>query len=338
MAAKYKVIGFAKLKGGSMDLERAELAKAGIDAEVVEAHCRTEDELLEVAGDADVVLGGHMFTRRVIESLPKCLAVVTYSVGFDGIDVEAATDSGLIVVNNPASEWCVEEVSNQAIALLLACAKKMVLQHELVRQGRWIDAKRALPPMGSVHGETLGLVGCGAIARMVAGKARCFGLSVVGYDPYLAQSLADEYEISMMDLPGVLKSSDYVSVHTPLNDETFHLLGEKEFRQMKPNAYMINTARGSVINEAALIKALQEKWIAGAGLDVFEKEPVDPDNPLLKMDNVILIPHSASYSDAALDTQPVNPVREVARILKGQWPRNVVNRGVKPKVDLVEGD
>jgi len=336
MAGKYKIIGFAKLKGGSMDIERAELAKAGIDAEVVEVNCRTEDELIEVAKDVDVVLGGHMFTRRVIESLPKCLAVVTYSVGFDGIDVDAATDNGLIVVNNPASEWCVEEVSNHAVALILACAKKLVLQHELVRQGRWIDAKRALPPMGSVHGETLGLVGCGAIARMVAEKARCFGLSVVGYDPYLEKSLADEYKISLMDLPEVLKVSDYVSVHTPLNDETFHLLGEKEFRQMKPSAYIINTARGSVIDEAALIKALQEKWIAGAGLDVFEKEPIDPDNPLLKMDNVIVIPHSASYSDAALDMQPVNPVREVARILSGKWPRNVVNRGVKPKVELVE--
>jgi D-3-phosphoglycerate dehydrogenase len=123
-------------------------------------------------------------------------------------------------------------------------------------------------------------------------------------------------------------------VHTPLEKQTHHLLGEKEFRLMKPTAYFINTARGGVVDEPALIKALQEKWIAGAGLDVFEKEPIDPNNPLLKMDNVIALPHSASYSDAALDVQPVNPAEEVARILGGHWPKNPVNAQVKPKVAL----
>jgi D-3-phosphoglycerate dehydrogenase len=132
----------------------------------------------------------------------------------------------------------------------------------------------------------------------------------------------------------VMKNSDYISVHTPLTDETHHLVSEKEFNLMKPTAYYINTSRGPVTDEKALIKALQEKKLAGAGLDVFEQEPTPPDNPLLKMDNVIAIPHSASYSDAALDTQPLNPAREVARLLKGYWPRNVINRGVTPKKPL----
>ena len=338
MESKYKVVGFAKLKGGSMETERAELAKLNIEAEVVEARPTNEDELIAVAKDADAILGGHIFTRRVMEALPKCKVVVTYSVGYDGIDVDAATDSGIIVVNNPASEWCVEEVSNHAIALLLVCAKKLALLNDLTRQGRWIDARRALPPVGSIYGQTLGLVGCGAIGRMTAKKAQCFGLRTIGYDPYLDESLVREYGITLMSLPELLKESDFVSVHTPLNEETWHLIGEEEFKQMKPTAYFINTARGAIVDEATLIKALQEKWIAGAGLDVFEKEPIAPDNPLLKMDNVVAIPHTASYSDAALDLQPVNPTHEVARVLSGRWPKNVINKKVKPKVNLVKED
>jgi D-3-phosphoglycerate dehydrogenase len=192
--------------------------------------------------------------------------------------------------------------------------------------------------MGSVYGEKLGLVGCGAIGRMTAKKAQCFGLKVLGYDPYLDESLAKEYDITLISLPELLKEADYISVHTPLSEETWHLIGEKELKQMKPNAYLINTSRGNVIDELALIKALQEKWISGAGLDVFEKEPIDSQNPLLKMENVIAIPHSASYSDRALDLQPINPTYEVARVLSGRWPKNVINRKVKPKVNLVKDD
>lgn len=334
MAGKFKVVGFAKLKPGSMEPEIGELKKAGVDAEVIEMRVTGEDDFIKKAKDADAILGGHMFNRKVIESLPKCQVVCTYSVGFDGIDLEAATDNHLIICNNPASEWCVEEVSNQAVALIIACAKKLVVQDTLVKQGKWAEAKRALPPMGGINGETLGMVGCGAIARLAAKKAQVFGLKLIGYDPYLDKKVAEAADITLMDLPEVMKKSDYISVHTPLSDDTYHLLGEEQFRLMKPTAYVINTARGPVIDEKALIKALQEKWIAGAGLDVFEKEPVDPDNPLLKMPNVIVIPHSASYSDTALDTQPLNPTREVARVLKGYWPRNVVNRGVTPKKPL----
>lgn len=332
--AEYKVYGFAKLKPGSVEPEIGEFKKAGVDVEITELRFSGEDDLIERVKDADAIIGGHMFNRRVIESLPKCQMVITYSVGYDGIDIEAATDNGLIICNNPASEWCVEEVSNQAVALLLACAKKLVIQDTLVKQGKWREAKQVLPPMGGIHDETLGLVGCGAIARMVARKAQCFGLKCIGYDPYLDKSVADEYDIELADLTDVMKNSDYVSVHTPLTDETYHLVSEKEFNLMKPTAYYINTARGPVTDEKALIKALQEKKIAGAGLDVFEQEPTPADNPLLKLDNVIAIPHSASYSDAALDAQPLNPAREVARLLKGYWPRNVINRGVTPKKPL----
>jgi D-3-phosphoglycerate dehydrogenase len=171
---------------------------------------------------------------------------------------------------------------------------------------------------------------------MTARKAQCFSLRVLGYDPYVDKSLAKESGIALVNLPELLKESDFVSVHTLLNKETWHLMGEKEFRQMKPTAYFINTARGSVVDEPALIKAQQEKWIAGAGLDVFEKEPVDSDNPLLKMDNVVVMPHCASYSDASFKRLRTSVGQEVAMVLSGWWPKNVVNKTVKPKVNLVK--
>ena len=190
--------------------------------------------------------------------------------------------------------------------------------------------------MGSIYGQTLGLVGCGNIGRVTARKAQCFGLRVLGYDPYLDKSLAKESGVTLVSLPELLKESDFISVHTPLNKETRHLIGEKEFKQMKPTAYFINTSRGPVVDETALIKALQEKRIAGAGLDVFEKEPVDSDNPLLKMDNVVTTAHSASYSDASSKRCRTRVGQEAARVLSGQWPKNVVNKSVKPKVNLVK--
>jgi D-3-phosphoglycerate dehydrogenase len=339
MKSRFKVVTLGKLSGDSLTVEEKELAKLNAEVELVQAKCSTEDELISVAKDADAILGGgRLFTRRVMEALSKCRAIVTYAVGFDGIDVDAATDHGIIVVNNPSRTWCVEEVSNHAIALLLICAKKLTSLNDLTRNGRWSEARKGLLPMGPIFGQTLGIIGCGDIGRMMAKKAKCFGLSVLGNDPYVDKSLASEYGITLMSLPRLLKESDFVSVHTPLDKQTWHLIGEAEFKQMKPTAYLINTARGAIVDEVSLIKALQEKRIAGAGLDVFEKEPILPGNPLLKMDNVVTIPHTASISDEALEMQPVNPSQEVARVLNGQWPRNPVNKTVKPKVNLIIQD
>jgi len=315
--------------------ETEELAK--MNAELVGADCATEDEIIEAAKDADAIITmGAQMTRRAMEALTKCRVIVRYGIGFDTIDVDAATDNGILVVNIP--DFCFEEVSNHAIALLLVSAKKMVFLNSGTKQGRWIECKRAQAPMGSIYGQTLGLVGCGNIGRMTARKAQCFSLRALGYDPYVDKSLAKEHGITLVSLRRLLKEADFISVHTPLNKETWHLIGEKEFKQMKPSAYFINTARGSVVDEAALIKALQEKWIAGAALDVFEKEPVDPDNPLLKMDNVVVMPHSASYSDAAFKRLRTSVGQEAARVLSGRWPKNVVNKTVKPKVNLVKED
>ncbi len=337
MERQFKVVRVDRISGllATMAEETEELAK--VNAELVGVDCATEDEIIEAAKDADAILTSQaQITRRVMEALPKCKVIVRYGVGYDTIDVDAATDNGILVVNIP--DFCWEEVSNHAIVLLLACAKKLVFLNNYTKQGRWAEGKRAQAPMGSIYGQTLGLVGCGNIGRMTARKAQCFGLRVLGYDPYVDESLAKEHGITLVSLPELLKESDYISVHTPLNKETRHLIGEKEFKQMKPTAYFINTARGSVVDEPALIKALQEKWIAGAGLDVFEKEPIDSDNPLLKMDNVVVTPHDASYSDAAFKRCRTSVGQEAARVLSGQWPKNVVNKTVKPKVNLVKED
>ena len=326
--------------------ERCVITEAQVDAmakfniELTKAVCSSEEEIVHLAQDADAILTTRgTFTRKVMERLPKCKLIIRDGVGYETIDADAATDNNIIVANCPAGEWCLEEVSNHVITLLLSCAKKIVYLNENTRQGRWKDMRGTLSPMGPIIGETFGLIGFGEIARRTAEKAQCLGLSVISYDPYLDKSIALQHSITLVGKQELFKQSDYISVHTVLNDETFHLVGEQEFKQMKTTSYIINTARGPIIDEAALIKALHEGWIAGAGLDVFENEPVDPKNPLLEMGNVILTPHTAYYSDLARDRQKgIISLQEAVRIHEGHWPKNVINRGVKPKIELTAED
>ena len=309
------------------------IKKAGI--ELMDIDAATEDEIIAKAKEADVVFTVRTaFTRRVFENLPKLLAVVRCGIGYDNIDIDAATDNHVLVVNIP--DFCFEEVSNHAIVLLMACAKKLVRMNHLLKTAGWRASRQIMEPMGSIWGQTLGIVGCGNIGRMTARKARCFGLNVIGHDPYVDRNLAKESGITLKSLPEVMRESDYVSLHPCLNQETFHLIGEKELDMMKPGAYLINTARGSVVDEPALIKALQDKKIAGAGLDVFEKDPIDPDNSLLKIGNVIVTPHSASYCDASFKRLRISVGQEAVRVAQGKWPKNVVNNDAKPKIILIK--
>jgi D-3-phosphoglycerate dehydrogenase / 2-oxoglutarate reductase len=325
-----------KAVGPSMTSREAkEFAK--VDAELVEVTDSNKNEVFAALNEADILLyGGVPITRAMMEAARKCIAIMTQTVGYDAIDVQAATDNNMLVMNNPAFEWCVEEVSNHAMTLLLACAKKVKILDKLVSQCRWADAKKTLPPMGSIYGQTLGIIGCGAIGRMTARKAKPFGLNVIGYDPYMPERyLAKENGITLKRLSDVLKA-DYVSLHPDLNETSLHMIDDKAFAHMKPTAYFINTSRGKVVDEVALVKALEEKRIAGAGLDVFEKEPVDQDNPLLKMDNVIVLPHSAFYSDASSVLAPITIGKQAGKVLSGRWPDNVVNKSVKAKVKLIK--
>ena len=315
-----------------IEIESAELSK--VNAELMEVGCANEDEIINAAVNADVILTIFArITRRVLESLPRLKVIVSYGIGYDTIDVDAATDNGVLVVNIP--DFCLEEVSDHAIALMLACSRQIVRLNDGAKHGYWNESKAAISLAAPPYEQTIGLVGCGNIGRLTAKKAQCFGLKTIGYDPFADKSLASEYGITLVSLPELLKESDFVSLHTPLNKETWHLIGENELKQMKPTAYLINTARGSVVDEPALIRALQEKWIAGAALDVFEKEPIDAGNPLLKMGNVIITPHCASASASAIKRLKISVAQEAARVLTGKWPRNVVNKTVKPKVKLV---
>lgn len=316
-------------------VENAELAKSDLKLECVNA--TTEDEIIEAGKDADVILTrAAKMSRYVIERLPKLQAIVRYGIGYDTIDLDGATDNGVMAVNVP--DFCYEEVSNHAIGMLLICARKLAHQSNTMKNVGYVEARNLLAPTGSITGQTLGIIGCGNIGRMVALKAKVFGLNIIGYDPHVDTKLTDAAGITLKSLQEILKESDYFTLHPFLWHETFHILSEKEFKMMKPTAYVINTSRGPVIDQKALIKALQEKWISGAGIDVFEKEPIDLDDPLLKMDNVILTPHTAFYSDASDKRVRTCVAQEAARVFHGHLPKNVVNKEVKPKANLTKGE
>ena len=311
--------------------ETEEINKIG--AELIAVDSDSEDETIAKAKDADAIITtGARISRRVMEHLPRLQVVVRYGVGYDTIDVAAATENRVLVVNIP--DYCFEEVSNHAIGLFLACARKLTSLNRLARQGRWAYAADNLAPIGSIVGQNFGVIGCGNIGRMVAKKAKAFGLELIGYDPYLEHGIAIDAGIRLVSLAELLKNSDYVSLHTPLTQETRHMIGERELRMMKTTAYLINTSRGPVVHEEALVKALQKKWIAGAGLDVTEQEPPAPSNPLFTMDNVIVTPHAAYYSDESVVRMRRSVGLEAARVLSGRWPKNLVNKGVRPKLPL----
>lgn len=305
--------------------------KAGIT--LIPAQCRTEDELIAACKDADGLLNQYaQITRRVIESLDKCKVIGRYGVGVNTVDIEAATEKGICVVNVP--DYCMDEVSDHALALLLACARKVVLLNNSVKAGTW-DFKIS-KPIHRLRGKVLGLVGFGRIPRALAQKAKAIGFEILVYDPYITPADAEAYGAKMVSLDELMAQSDFVSVHAPLTKETYHLIGEKELNLMKPSAFILNTARGPVIDEQALIKVLKEGRIAGAGLDVTEVEPIQKDNPLLKMDNVIITPHVAWYSEEAEAELRTKAAQGVADVLLGYWPKYLVNKDVRNKLQLKE--
>ena len=332
MSDKLKVVRVDR-NGGTvnLDLERIEIEKVG--ANLVGVTVANEDDVVAAAKDADVLMTA-MFpiTRKVFESSPKLRVAIRTGIGYDCIDVDAATKNGVLVVNVP--DYCYEEVSNHAITLLLILSKKVIIQNNLMAQGKWEEARNVRPPMGSIFGETLGIIGTGNIGRMTAEKAKAFKLKILGFDPYADKNACEAAGITLVDMPTLLKESDYISVHCLLNKETHHFISDQEFGMMKPSAYIINCARGPIIDEAALIRVLQAKEIAGAGIDVFEKEPTEPDNPLLKMDNVVKMPHSAFFSDVAFKRLRISAAQEAARIISDKMPRNYVNKTVKLRFPL----
>ena len=283
----------------------------------------TEDELIAKARDADgLVISSSPVTRNVMSALEGLKVVTRTGVGYDVIDVPAATELGVIVVNVP-DIW-VREVANHALALLLSWNRKIVTLDRQVHTGTWGGGVPG-PHTGSLHGETVGIVGLGNIGSAFARRIAAFETTVIACDPYVDDARFKALGVERVTLEALAERADYISVHTLLNDGTHHLIGDAFFRHTKPTAILINTSRGPVVDEQALYRALVDKRLAGAALDVWEQEPVKADNPLLKLDNVIATPHAAYFSSAAVAQVPRRCGEEVARVLTGQRPLNVVN-------------
>jgi len=301
----------------SVEIEKRVLSE--INPEFVLGHCNTEDEVIEVAKDADGIINQYApITRRAIESLKRCRVIARYGVGVDNVNVEAATEYGIIVANVP--DYCVDEVSTHAMALILACARGIALLDSKIKEKRW-DFTLA-KPLFRTRGKTLGLFGLGKIGRAVAQKAAGFGFRIIAYDPYVSRVDAG---VKLVEFSRLLSDSDFISIHAPLTNETRHSFGENELKTMRKTAYLINTARGPIIDEKSLCEALKERWIAGAALDVMEREPPDWKNPLLKLDNLIITSHISFYSEESYVELKTKTAEAVLSVLKGGLPRAFVN-------------
>ena len=310
-------------------IEEKELADWG--ARVIPAQCRTPEEVLAVAGEADALISQYApITRKVLAGLRRCKAVGRYGIGVDNIDVQAATDNGIAVINVPS--YCEEEVSDHVMAFLLAWVRRIVHYTEQVRQGGW-DWKTGRP-IPRLQGRTLGLWGFGKIARLVARKAKVFGLKVMAYDPYVPDEIFAAEGVEKVDLDQLLEASDFVSVHIPLTEETRHLINDEALAKMKPTACLINTARGGVVDQKALLQALQEGKIAGACLDVADQEPPNPNDPLLRMPHVLWSPHVAWYSEGSLVELRTRIARDIGRALNGLLPFGLVNRSLASRFHM----
>jgi D-3-phosphoglycerate dehydrogenase len=256
----------------------------------------------------------------MIRQMPQCRIIARFGIGVDNVDIAAATDTGIVVTRVP--DYCIDEVSDHTLALLLALVRKIPFANSRAHAGRW--EMSAVVPIHRLRGRVLGLVGFGRIPQLVAPKAKAFGLKVVTYDPYVPQEITRAAGVERIDFAELVKVSDYVSIHTPLMTETEGLFNADVFRKMKPTAYLINTARGPIVDEAALARALDAGQFAGAALDVLSQEPPTA-SPLLGRDNVILTPHMSFYSVESLIELQTKAAEEVVRVLTGQMPRNPVN-------------
>src|SRR5947208_4489772 len=333
--AKLKVVtpsgaGFT-VPGGGYKLEMEALAP--LDAEIVEIAAKSDDDFVKQAREADALYAkGRRITKKIIDGLERCRVISLGSVGVDSVDVAAATARGVPVTNVP--DTFIEEVADHAMTLLLATFRRLTTMDRMVREGRWREGRPLLYRFTRLMGQTLGLIAFGHVARGVATRAKPFGLRVIAYDPFVEELTMSRYGVEPVSLPELLAQADIVSMHAPSTPSAQHMLREEHFRAMKRTALFVNTGRGPTVDEPALIKALQEGWIAGAGLDVLEEEPVTPSNPLLKMDNVILTPHVASAS-ARFDPVRLRRVgQEIALVLSGRWPMSCVNPAVLDKSGL----
>jgi D-3-phosphoglycerate dehydrogenase / 2-oxoglutarate reductase len=329
--AKFKVV-VTDWEYADLRFEEAVLNHPEI--ELVPAQCKTEEDVIAACKDADGLINQYApLSRKVIEALDKCKVITRYGVGVNTIDLDAATEKGISVANVP--DYCLDEVADHALALLLSWVRKVVVANNHVKNGLW-DFK-VTQPIYRMRGRVLGLVGFGKIPQSLAEKVKPLGMKVVAFDPYFPADVAQGKGVTLVSLDELCEQSDYISVHAPLMAATKGMVGKDQFAKMKEGAIIINTSRGPVIDEPALIEALQNKKIAGAALDVVVEEPIAADNPLLQMENVILTPHVAWYSEEAAEEMRSKAAMGVVDVLiQGEYPKYLVNRQVKEVVKLEE--
>ena len=320
----YKVIITDKdLK--NIDVEKDVFKKTKIDLKFL----NTQDE--EIIANEAKNTNGIMCTyakinSKIISQLRNCKVIARYGIGVDNIDINAASRAGIVVAN--ILDYSILEVANHTIAFITALNRNLLIYDKAIRNGLWSPVEI---PIYRLDNLILGLIGFGKIAQMVAKKAMGIGLRVISYDPYIEKDFMDKKEVAKMNsVDELLKQSDFVSLHVPLNNETKGLIDKEELKIMKSTAYIINTGRGGLIKEEILIKALKEKWISGAGLDVYKEEPIGKRNELISLDNVILTPHAAFYSLESQEAQQRLTAKSVFDVLSGNRPRSLFN------IDLLE--
>ena len=317
-------------KESPLELERNALA--GIDCEIVSVAVASEGEIIEAVKNATVILNDHSpVNRAMVDQLENCKLIIRYGHGYDTVDVDACTEAGIIVTNIAGSTS--EEVSNHALTLLLASARELKRLDLATTSGRWGEVySRSI--LNHIYGETVGIVGFGWIGRAMARKCKALGMTVLVNDPYVGDHLAVEYQVDFVPKDELLERSDYVSLHVPHLDSTHHFIDSAALDLMKHTAYLVNTSRGPVVDEQALIAALKAGKIAGAGIDVYEQEPLSVDNPLLSMENVICTPHVAGSSEIGWRIIRRRAGEEAARVLLGRRPDVVVNPEVLGRMSL----
>src|SRR6266853_1632734 len=303
----------------NLDVAREVLSAIGADLQL--APQATPDAILKVASPADALLVTYAkITADMIGQMKRCRIISRFGIGVDNVDLAAATAAGIVVTKVP--DYCIDEVSDHAVALLLALARKIPSSNAQVHAGR--REMKAVVPIHRLRGRVLGLVGFGRIPQLVAPKAKAFGLRVIVYDPFVQADVLARERVDQVDFEELLAQSDYVSIHTPLLHETRNLFSTDAFSRMKPGSYLINTARGPIVDEHALAKALDAGQLAGAALDVMPQEP-PTGSPLIGRENVIITPHTSFYSEESLLELQRKAAEEVVAVLTGKSPRNAVN-------------
>lgn len=276
----------------------------------------------DIKGIDGVIVRTAPFTKEIIENADRLKVISRHGVGVDNIDVEEASKRGIFVLNTPNVNDV--SVAEHTLAMMLALAKKIKEMDSAVREGRF-NIREEYSAI-ELNGKVLGIIGFGKIGSLVARKCRyAFNMEVLVYDPYIKEERVTEIDGKLVELKTLLKESDFISIHTPLTDETRHLIGEEELKLMKPTAFIINMARGPIWDENALAKALSEGWIKGAGTDVFEEEPPRRDNPLLKIDNILMTPHMAALTKECVVRMATSAAQNVIDILSGKIPDSIVN-------------